>query len=401
MGIAIVPPAAPPSSPSAKRPNYVQHSDAKEFKNCGGDRSSTTTLFPQCHSPRESLRLVQSFLIRSAFRQPEMRLIDVGVFLEREIQMKQGGTVDHDMKSVLEEHSDTEKAYAILSHRWLDGDEVNYLEITELAKMENRDRIRERSGYRKIVKSCQQAENDGLKWLWVDTCCIDKRSSSELSETLNSMFRWYENSNKCYAYLHDADVFPTAPNETSAGSGCWPEWFSRGWTLQELIAPMALQFFNKDWQAIGNKRDLATTLEKITRVPFGVLVDGLASYRPSVAQVMSWAADRRTTRVEDRAYSLMGLLNVNMPMLYGEGKKAFLRLQQEIIRQSSDQSIFAWKPTDETPQTRGMLADDPSLFRDCHDIIQIPSGEFHLKLSDFWGNGLSSFASLVFSATDH
>lgn len=314
-----------------------------------------------------------------------MRLIDVGVFLEREIQMKQGGTVDHDMKSVLEEHSDTEKAYAILSHRWLDGDEVNYLEITELAKMENRDRIRERSGYRKIVKSCQQAENDGLKWLWVDTCCIDKRSSSELSETLNSMFRWYENSNKCYAYLHDADVFPTAPNETSAGSGCWPEWFSRGWTLQELIAPMALQFFNKDWQAIGNKRDLATTLEKITRVPFGVLVDGLASYRPSVAQVMSWAADRRTTRVEDRAYSLMGLLNVNMPMLYGEGKKAFLRLQQEIIRQSSDQSIFAWKPTDETPQTRGMLADDPSLFRDCHDIIQIPSGEFYLKLSDFWG----------------
>ncbi|KIK16064.1 hypothetical protein PISMIDRAFT_114057, partial [Pisolithus microcarpus 441] len=273
------------------------------------------------------------------------------------------------MKSVLEEHSDTEKAYAILSHRWLDGDEVNYLEITELAKMENRDRIRERSGYRKIVKSCQQAENDGLKWLWVDTCCIDKRSSSELSETLNSMFRWYENSNKCYAYLHDVDVFPTAPNETSAESGCWPEWFSRGWTLQELIAPMALQFFNKGWQAIGNKRDLATTLEKIMRVPFGVLVDGLASYRPSVAQVMSWAADRRTTRVEDRAYSLMGLLDVNMPMLYGEGKKAFLRLQQEIIRQSSDQSIFAWKPTNETPQTCGVLADDPSLFRDCHDII--------------------------------
>ncbi|KAI5991873.1 hypothetical protein EDD15DRAFT_1063019 [Pisolithus albus] len=330
-----------------------------------------------------------------------MRLIDVGVFLEREIQMKQGGTVDHDMKSVLEERSDTETAYAILSHRWLDGGEVNYLEITELAKMENRDEIRERSGYQKIVKSCQQAGNDGLKWLRVDTCCIDKRSSSELSETLNSMFRWYENSNKCYAYLHDADVFPTAPNETSAGSGCWPEWFSRGWTLQELIAPTDLQFFNKDWQAIGNKRDLASTLEKITRVPSGVLADGLILYRPSVAQVMSWAADRRTTRIEDRAYSLMGLRDVNMPMLYGEGKKAFIRLQQEIIRNSSDQSIFAWKPTDETPQTCGMLADDPSLFRDCRGIIQIPSREFHLKLSDFWGVRVTNEVDKFLRRTDY
>ncbi|KAI5997083.1 heterokaryon incompatibility protein-domain-containing protein [Pisolithus albus] len=331
-----------------------------------------------------------------------MRLIDVGAFLEREIQMKQGGTVDHDMKSVLEERSDASKDYAILSHRWLDGDEVNFLEIMELAKMENRDKIRKRSGYQKIVKSCQQAEADELKWLWVDTCCIDKRSSSELSETLNSMFRWYENSNKCYAYLHDVDVFPTTPNnETSAGSGCGPEWFSRGWTLQELIAPMDLQFFNKDWQAIGNKRDLATTLEKITRVPFGVLVDGLASYHPSVAQVMSWAADRRTTRIEDRAYSLMGLLNVNMPMLYGEGKKAFIRLQQEIIRNSSDQSIFAWKPTNETLQTCGILADDPNLFRDCHDIIQIPSGEFYSKLSDLRGVRVTSEVDKLLRSMDY
>ncbi|KAI6046520.1 heterokaryon incompatibility protein-domain-containing protein, partial [Pisolithus marmoratus] len=269
-----------------------------------------------------------------------MHLIDINVFLERERQIHEG-TVDYNVRSVLKTLDDTVTDYAILSHRW--NDEVDYLEITGLTKMENPDDIRERSGYQKIVKSCQKAKNDGLEWLWVDTCCIDKRNSTELSEALNSMYRWYENLKRCYAYLHDVDTFPTTPdNETFAGSEGWPEWFSRGWTLQELIAPADLQFFNKDWHFIGDKRSFASTLEKITRIPSVVLEEGLVSYRPSVAQVMSWAADRRTTRVEDRAYSLMGLLDVNMPMLYGEGKKAFLRLQHEVIRKSNDQTIFAW-----------------------------------------------------------
>ncbi|KAI6095725.1 heterokaryon incompatibility protein-domain-containing protein, partial [Pisolithus croceorrhizus] len=245
------------------------------------------------------------------------------------------------MKTVLRVPHDLGTDYAILSHRWTE--EVDYLEIVELAKTENRDEIRKRDGYQKIVKSCQQAKIDGLDWLWVDTCCIDKRNSTELSEALNSMFRWYANSRRCYAYLHDVDIFPTTPDyETFAAFNGWPEWFSRGWTLQELIAPTDLQFFNRDWLYIGDKRNLARLLVQITRVPRGVLEDGLAAYGPSVAQVMSWAADRRTTRVEDRAYSLMGLVDVNMPMLYGEGKKAFLRLQLEIIRKSSDQTIFIW-----------------------------------------------------------
>ncbi|KAI6033867.1 hypothetical protein PISMIDRAFT_682070 [Pisolithus microcarpus 441] len=314
-----------------------------------------------------------------------MRLIDVGVFLERERQIEEEGTVDRDMKTVLKVLHDLDTNYAILSHRW--ADEVDYLDIMELAKMENRDEIRERSGYRKIVKGCQQAENDGLEWLWVDTCCIDKRNSTELSEALNSMFRWYENSKRCYAYLHDVDIFSTTPDhETFAKFNGWPEWFSRGWTLQELIAPEDLQFFNKEWQFIGDKRSRACNLEEITRVPRGVLEDSLAAYGPSVAQVMSWAADRETAREEDRAYSLMGLLDVNMPMLYGEEKKAFWRLQQEIIRKSTDQTIFAWVPTDETSQPGcPVLADDPSLFRECHDIVQIDSKEFYSKLSDLWG----------------
>ncbi|KAI6042838.1 heterokaryon incompatibility protein-domain-containing protein [Pisolithus marmoratus] len=282
-----------------------------------------------------------------------MRLIDVDGFLTRERNIQKRETVDCNIKPVLTEHDDTVTDYAILSHRWV-ADEVGYTEIVELAKMDGRDEIRGRAGYQKILKSCEQAKNDGLKWLWVDTCCIDKRSSSELSEALNSMFRWYENSKRCYAYLHDVDVFPTSPDtERFAGSQGWPEWFSRGWTLQELIAPRDLQFFNTDWQSIGDKRNLASMLEIITRIPSQVLQDGLVSYGPSIAQVMSWAAERRTTRIEDRAYSLMGLLDVNMPTLYGEGKKAFLRLQLEVLHKSNDQTLFAWNPTRVSCQTAG------------------------------------------------
>ncbi|KIM54616.1 hypothetical protein SCLCIDRAFT_57700, partial [Scleroderma citrinum Foug A] len=236
--------------------------------------------------------------------------------------------------------------YAILSHRWI-AQEVDYNEMVELAKMkrQERDEIRRRDGYRKILQSCEQAKKDGYEWLWVDTCCIDKRSSAELSEAINSMYRWYKNAKVCYAYLHDMSdpLFPTARSEERYPDFLgWPEWFSRGWTLQELIAPSNVQFFNKNWQTIGDKRTLAPTLRNITGVPEHILIHGLEGNRPCVAQMMSWAAYRKTTRVEDRVYSLMGLLDVNMPMLYGEGKKAFHRLQLEIIRASNDQSIFAW-----------------------------------------------------------
>ncbi|KIM63845.1 hypothetical protein SCLCIDRAFT_116621, partial [Scleroderma citrinum Foug A] len=274
-----------------------------------------------------------------------MRLINVKVFLEREGLIREGKLVDRRAK-VLEFGDDEVTEYAILSHRWIEQ-EVDYNEIVELAKMveEERTEIRQRGGYQKIIQSCEQAKKDGYKWLWVDTCCIDKRSSAELSEAINSMYRWYENSRICYAYLHDVhgSSFPIArDHERYPKSKGWPEWFSRGWTLQEMIAPRDVQFFNKDWHSIGDKRSLSPNLEAITRVPQDILKEGLSANRPCVAQIMSWAAYRATTRVEDRAYSLMGLLDVNMPMLYGEGKKAFHRLQLEIIRTSNDQSIFAW-----------------------------------------------------------
>ncbi|KIM51351.1 hypothetical protein SCLCIDRAFT_1168453 [Scleroderma citrinum Foug A] len=274
-----------------------------------------------------------------------MRLINVKALLERESLFRAGKRVDRQAK-VLEFGDDEATKYAILSHRWV-GREVDHDEIVELAKMpvEERDEIRQRHGYRKILDSCEQAKKDRYEWLWVDTCCIDKRSSAELSEAINSMYRWYENAKVCYAYLHDVPnpSFPTArDDERYPDFSGWPEWFSRGWTLQELIAPSNVQFPNKNWQSIGDKRTLAPTLRKITGIPEHILVHGLFGNRPCVAQIMSWAANRTTTRVEDRAYSLMGLLDVNMPMLYGEGKKAFHRLQLEIIRASNDQSIFAW-----------------------------------------------------------
>ena len=302
-----------------------------------------------------------------------MRLINVKAFMEREQTMRNGGGVNRQTK-VLEFADDEATSYAILSHRWT-GQEVNYEEIVDLEKMENdeRNEVRQRLGYQKILASCEQAKKDKFEWLWVDTCCIDKRSSAELSEAINSMYRWYENSAECYAYLQD--VRSSFPRQSSGkmypNYRGWPEWFSRGWTLQEMIAPRNVQFFDAGWESIGNKKMLAQTLSRITGVPSYILADGLsASNRPCVAQIMSWAAVRTTSRVEDRAYSLLGLLVINMPMLYGEGRRAFRRLQLEIIRASNDQSIFAWGFRGNfdmhfNARTGSVLADDPSFFRDC------------------------------------
>ena len=305
-----------------------------------------------------------------------MYLINVKALLEREGLMETRKRVDCPAK-VLELRDDEVTEYVILSHRWGEQ-EVEYDEIIRLASMneEKRDEIRQRGGYRKILDSCKQAKKDGYEWLWVDTCCIDKRSSAELSEAINSMYRWYENAQVCYVYLHDVldSSFLVASKDERHANG-WPEWFSRGWTLQEMIAPSNVQFFNKEWRAIGDKRTLAWTLETITGVPRHILMDGLSGDRPCVAQIMSWAANRMTSRVEDRAYSLMGLLGVNMPMLYGEGKKAFHRLQLEIIRTSNDQSIFAWSWDGEV-RTGNILADDPSAFRDCSKMELMDPDEF-------------------------
>jgi hypothetical protein len=200
-----------------------------------------------------------------------------------------------------------------------------------------------KAGYSKITYACGQAQKDGYRYVWVDTCCIDKRSSAELSEAINSMFSWYQRAAVCYTYLDDVYF-----DDYTEGYLTWKDhfsnsrWFTRAWTLPELLAPRKVVFYAKGWRLLGTKSSLVKSIEKITGIDELTLLDPKQIHNASVAQRMSWAAKRESTRPEDRAYSLMGLFGVNMPILYGEGENAFLRLQEEIIKWSYDQTIFAW-----------------------------------------------------------
>ena len=256
----------------------------------------------------------------------------------RESLIHSGKQVDRRTK-VLEFRDNEATKYAILSHWWTDPTEVDYEEMIDLDKMDRQegDEIRSRLGYQKLVDTCKQTKQDGYERVWIELAV----STSEAAPSFLRPLIRCRNSQVRYAYPHDFDgsSFPIKKDNVKyPKSNGWPEWFSRGWTLQEMIAPRDLQFFNKDWQPIGDKKTLAQTLQLITQVPEHMLADGLEGNCPCVAQIISWAANRTTTRVED---GVLSLLDVNMPMLYGERKKAFHRLRLEIIRSSDDQSIFA------------------------------------------------------------
>jgi hypothetical protein len=230
--------------------------------------------------------------------------------------------------------------YAILSHTW-DEDEVSFADLTLGKAM-----AAKRKGFRKIQYTCQQAIYDELEYAWVDTCCIDKSSSAELSEAINSMYSWYKASAICYAYLFDV---------TEAGfdkSFATSRWFTRGWTLQELLAPANVAFYDAFWARLGTKLEHLERISSITKIDEGALSNGKDLSSFCVAQRMSWASRRKTTRVEDMTYALLGIFNINVPMLYGEGHKAFYRVQEEIIRRSGDYSIFAWGLSDEEQSSR-------------------------------------------------
>ncbi|KAI0173072.1 HET-domain-containing protein [Hypoxylon sp. FL1284] len=296
--------------------------------------------------------------------------------------------------------------YAVLSHTW-GKDEVT------LGDMSNRDKISERDGFRKIKDTCRVALEQGIRYAWVDTCCIDKTSSAELSEAINSMFAWYRQAAMCFVFLSDFTSFSRdtlADIVTSFDAREPPEeqqevvykdpppltsqeiairdkvnkslgscrWFSRGWTLQELIAPKRVTFYDRDWKCFGSKTELASVLAWVTGIDSSVL-KGKPLDEILVGRRMSWASTRTTTRVEDMAYCLLGIFDINMPLLYGEGKKAFTRLQEEIIRSSHDLSIFAWKAEGTNLRRyRGLMASSPAEFKGCQRLIK-PSFE--------WNNG--------------
>ncbi|KAK3361548.1 heterokaryon incompatibility protein-domain-containing protein [Lasiosphaeria ovina] len=239
---------------------------------------------------------------------------------------------------------DSVPPYAALSHTWVANEELSLQDWEEIHKHPEGSACHpfaQRGGYQKIAWCCDHAKQDGLEWVWVDTCCIDKTSSSELSEAINSMFRWYQNCRVCYTFLSDVsdgDV-PQAPD--SEFRRC--RWFTRGWTLQELLAPECMQFFSKSWALLGDRSELCQAISEVSRIPSDYLRSDnrLPIFAASIAQRMSWAAPRCTTRREDLAYCLLGIFDVNMPLLYGEADKAFQRLQEEIIKHTNDSSCHS------------------------------------------------------------
>lgn len=225
--------------------------------------------------------------------------------------------------------------YAILSHTWGDDkDEVTYDDI-------NNQSAKVKTGYRKIQFCMERARQDGLDFCWVDTCCINKSDAVELSTAINSMFRWYRNSSKCYVYLADVPANKEDPvhynnmperlqNDMEAS-----RWFKRGWTLQELIAPNTVQFFSSDERLLGDKASLEQLLWKVTRIPARALRGGdLLEF--TAAERMSWAARRETKREEDKVYSLLGIFGIFLPPIYGEGEQhARERLWFELERRTA------------------------------------------------------------------
>ncbi|KAI4860899.1 HET-domain-containing protein [Hypoxylon rubiginosum] len=294
--------------------------------------------------------------------------------------------------------------YAVLSHVWVGGEEVSFREFADASPA-----TKMKSGYGKIRDACDMARRDRIAWMWVDTSCIDKSSSAELTEAINSMYNWYRDSTTCYAYLDDVpcpDGVGESDDETLR-SFRRSRWYLRGWTLQELIAPPRLAFFSREWHWIGDRRGLADEISAVTgiepsllRGQGGEVTEAL--HQVSIAKKMSWAARRATTRAEDIAYCLLGLFDVNMPLLYGEGgAKAFARLQEEIIKTSNDHTIFCWSRGggSKVPATwTSMLAPSPAAFLDAGDYVPADAWDAPMPCS-MTNLGLSICLPVIYTLT--
>jgi hypothetical protein len=244
------------------------------------------------------------------------------------------------------------------SHTWERG-EVSFQDIANL------EQAKTKPGFSKIERTCQLAFDHGITYAWVDTCCIDKSSSAELTEAINSMFRWYKNAEICFVYLSDLPV--------NSDDGYLPRcrWFTRGWTLQELIASKNSKFLDQNWNVRGTKVSLERQISNITGIETEILENSEVLHIIPVARRMYWAASRRTTRIEDLAYCLFGIFDVNLPLIYGEGAKAFIRLQEAIAQENNDLSLFAWTSQNEDQDIRGIFARSPAEFRGCGHVCRI------------------------------
>jgi len=239
--------------------------------------------------------------------------------------------------------------YVIVSHRWRE-DEVTYQDFEH-------NTFSRRHGYHKIKESCRIALEANYNWVWLDTCCIDKRNFTELNEAINAMYKWYQKASLCVAYLFD---YVHGHDELANSS-----WFTRCWTLQELIAPRRVEFYDQNWKFFGSKNRLCEQIATITWIGVEVLrcrADPTTAC--TVAVRLSWAARRKASRVEDEAYSLLGLFALSMPTLYGSGEKAFQMFLEEVLRRTGDVTSLVWNKPLESHATSlsGLLPSSPAAY---------------------------------------
>ena len=295
--------------------------------------------------------------------------------------------------------------YAILSHTW--GAEE--LTLQDWQAGSNKDF----EGYHKVIGTCERALHDGFGYVWVDTCCIDKTNQVELSEAINSMFKWYQDAKVCYVLLSDLHVDPAEQDDDQWDTEQNQErddteqvhvmspaelrrfddskYFTRGWTLQEMLAAQPVRFFAADGTYLGDLEALAEQVANATGVDASLLADERSLADFTIPQKMSWASDRRTTRVEDRAYSLLGILNVSLDLRYGDGEDEFVRLQKELLKQRQGIQVLAWNRTESTRQPC-LLADRPEDFRDCSGITCDQQGA---STAEVWATNVGIRGSLL------
>jgi len=281
--------------------------------------------------------------------------------------------------SLTEDLLDNIPPYAILSHTWgTDRDELTFDDLHNgLGKS--------KAGYAKIQFCGQQARKDGLEYFWVDTCCINKASYAELSEAITSMFRWYRKAEKCYVYL--SDVSSRKRDNDGQTQQTWvpafriSRWFTRGWTLQELLAPASVEFFSREGELLGSKKTLEGRIQDITEIPISAL-QGAPLSDFNVGERMRWAMKRNTKRIEDKVYCLLGIFDVFMSPIYGEGKNAFVRLKDKIGRSYRSQ-------LDEIGQT---FSTSKSCRLGCHDTNPASMTTEETSLHDRRRNLLTSLS---------
>lgn len=248
-------------------------------------------------------------------------------------------------------------SFAVFSHRWGNG-EPSFNDLPSKRLQVSRRTTPSGPGYQKLLKFCEKARTDyGCEYVWADTCCINKESSAELEEAILSMGVWYSEAGVCIVHLGNSTTLEDFMEEP---------WFTRGWTLEELLLPRKIRFYGKNWSPIcpvaaeGRREERATkdsrdeqrvndkenesvvtAIAKVTSIPEA----DIRNFVPSctrVSEKMRWAAQRTTSRIEDMAYSLLGLFDVSMPIAYGDGARAFYKLMSTIAEQCTEPDFFAW-----------------------------------------------------------